>query len=163
MPLKHRHPVRKKIADDLIREIEANLGCRISYDGIAETADINGIKLLLLGGIASIIFLKDKPFLTLSGISRYKPEKRFVTVDRGAVKFVIGGANIMAPGIIDADESIRKGDIVWVRNEEGTALALGYALMDGIDMVKANKGKAVESLHHIGDELWKLSVELSKS
>lgn len=107
-----------------------------------------------------LLFLEDKPFLSLYGINKYKPERRYATVDRGAVKFVVSGANVMAPGIIDADRDIKKGDIVWVRNEEGTALALGYALMDGEEMVTGNKGKAIESVHHIGDELWELATNL---
>ena len=62
----------------------------------------------------------------------------------------------MAPGIIEADKEIKEGDIVWVRDERNLPLAVGKALMDGIEMVKANRGKAVENLHYIGDKLWKL-------
>lgn len=160
MPLKHRHPIRKKIAEDTIRKLEEALGCSIPVSGIVERAEFDNIDLMLIDGSADIMFLKDSPFLTLHGINKYKPVKGFATVDKGAVKFVIGGANIMAPGIIDADREIRKGDIVWVRNEEGTAMALGYALMDGTEMVKENKGKAIQSIHHIGDELWELSTNL---
>ena len=160
MSLKHRHPIRKKIADGIIKQVEEELGCSIPIGGIVESAEFEGIKILLVDGSAVIIFLKDKPFLSLYGINKYKPEKRYATVDRGAVKFVVSGANVMAPGIIDADRGIKKGDIVWVRNEEGTALALGYALMDGEEMVAENKGKAIESVHHIGDELWELNKTL---
>ncbi len=160
MSLKHRHPIRKKIADDILKQIEDILDCNIPCGSIVESAEFNNMKIFLLDGSAAIIFLKDKPFLTLYGINKYKPEKMFVTVDKGAVKFVIGGANIMAPGIIGADESIKKDDVVWVRNEEGTAMALGYALMGGAEMVSESKGRAVESVYHIGDELWELATNL---
>ncbi|MCD6299314.1 MAG: RNA-binding protein [Thermoplasmata archaeon] len=160
MPLKHRHPIRKKVAEKVIGELEKKLGCTIPDAGIVESAEFEGTEIMLLDGSADILFLDDVPFLTLYGINKYKPERMFVTVDRGAVKFVTGGANVMAPGIIDADGGIRKGDIVWVRNEEGTAMALGYAVMDGAEMVAESKGKAIESVHHIGDELWKLATNL---
>ncbi len=157
MLLKHRHPIRKKIADGIIGEIEGMLDCRIPRGKVVESAEFGDIKVILIDGSIDIIFLKDMPFLTLYGLNKYKPKKRFATVDKGAVKFVIGGANVMAPGIIEADEQIKIGDVVWVRNEEGTAMALGYALMDGMEMVRASKGIAIESIHHIGDDLWKLS------
>jgi len=160
MPLKHRHPIRKKVAENLISGLEEKLGCTIPAAGIVESAEFEGMEIMLLDGSADIMFLKNIPFLTLYGINKYKPGRMFVTVDRGAVKFVTSGANVMAPGIIDADERIGKGDIVWVRNEEGTAMALGYALMSGAEMVGENKGKAIESIHHIGDELWKLATNL---
>ena len=160
MTLKHRHPIRKKIADGIIKQVEEEMGCNVVHGNIVESAEFNGIKLLLIDGSPDIIFLNDSPFLTLHGIKKYKPMRRFATVDRGAVKFVLSGANVMAPGITEADENIRKGDAVWVRNEERTAMALGYALMGGKEMVEKKKGVAIESIHHIGDELWELATNL---
>jgi len=158
--LKHRHPIRRKVADAIIKQVESRMGCNISQGGIVESAEFRDMKILMIDGSPDIIFLGDEPFLTLHGINKYKPLKKFATVERGAVKFVLGGANVMAPGIIDADEGIVKGDVVWVRNEEGTAMALGYALMSGNEMVEKRKGVAIESIHHIGDELWDLATNL---
>ena len=67
---------------------------------------------------------------------------------------------LMAPGIIDADPGIRPGDFVWVRDERHRQpLAIGRALMDGPTMVRERKGKAVETIHHVGDDLWALGEE----
>ena len=66
----------------------------------------------------------------------------------------------MAPGIVDADPAIRPGDLVWVRDERNLRpLAIGEALMSGPEMVASEKGKAVASIHHVGDPLWKLDEE----
>jgi predicted ribosome-associated RNA-binding protein Tma20 len=49
---------------------------------------------------------------------------------------------------------IEAGDHVVVAEEtHGKVLAVGRALTDGADMV-GDSGKVVESLHHVGDELY---------
>ena len=75
----------------------------------------------------------------------------------GAVKFVTNGADIMAPGIVDADDTIAVDDSVWICDEtHKKPLAVGIALKSGIEMVQQEKGKAVKMIHHVGDELWNL-------
>jgi PUA domain protein len=83
-----------------------------------------------------------------------------VTVDMGAVPHVANGADVMAPGITEADPAIRAGDLVWVRDERNRRpLAVGRALVDGPAMPRGKKGKAVETLHHVGDALWSTDEE----
>jgi PUA domain protein len=61
----------------------------------------------------------------------------------------------MAAGINDVDEAVAKGDLVWVREENHKRpLAVGEASMDGAEMVTATRGKAVKTLHFIGDGIW---------
>jgi PUA domain protein len=77
-------------------------------------------------------------------------------VDPGAVKFIINGADTMSPGIVDADPTINEGDLVIiVEQAHSKAIAIGRALIAGKDMVRG-KGKAIKSIHYVGDELWKL-------
>jgi len=75
----------------------------------------------------------------------------------GAVKFVTNGADVMAPGIVDADENIIAGDMVWICDEtHRKPLAVGVAVMNGPEMIKETKGKAIIMKHHIGDDIWKV-------
>ena len=154
MGIRNRHPVKQKRAADVLQHIEAVLGCNVTIDSLIEVADIDGRSMLIIDSSLDVFYIDDEPFLTLPGIHRHTPRERYVSVDHGAVKFVLNGADIMAPGITDADPAITEGDIVWVRNPEGTGIAVGRALVSGLEMVKQNSGKAVENLHHIGDELW---------
>lgn len=97
---------------------------------------------------------------TIRGLLAFPATRRGVTVDMGAVRFIYNGADVMAPGIVDADLGIRVGDIVWVRDEKnGRPLAVGRAIMDGPTMVREDKGKAIETIHHVGDEIWRLGEE----
>ncbi len=78
-----------------------------------------------------------------------------ITVDMGAVKFVIKGANIMRPGITKLDEDIKKGDIVSVVDEtHKKPLAIGRAKYSGSKIKEKEKGNVVENLHQIGDDIW---------
>jgi PUA-domain protein len=97
--------------------------------------------------------VEDQPFFTVLGAIELMPKKRLVVVDAGAVRFVVNGADIMKPGIVSADPEIAVGDlvvIVEVRHQK--PLAIGRALVAGTDM--NGEGKAVKSLHHVGDAIW---------
>ena len=93
--------------------------------------------------------------LAVRGILKYGASRRFVTVDMGAVRFVTNGADVMGPGITDADPAIKTGDLVWVREERHQKpLAVGQALAEGAALKGKPKGKQVKSLHFVGDRLW---------
>ncbi len=154
---KNRHALKKKDAKKVMEKLQENLGCDI--EGKIEVAEHKKWKLLFIDGKIYGFFIDDSPFLNVEGLKRFGADKRKVVVDDGAIKFILNGADVMAPGIVEADESIKKGDVVWVSDMRGLPLAVGIALMNGKEMVAASKGKAVENIHHIGDELWKLSKD----
>jgi len=151
--LMKRHAIRKKEARRLLQEINTCLGC--SVEGNLEMAEYEGRKVILVDGRLEGIFIDEKPFLTVNGLKRWGATKKWVMVDDGAIKFIINGADVMAPGIIKADEGIAEGDIVWVKDKRNLPLAVGVALMNGREMEEAAKGKAVRNIHHMGDKLWK--------
>jgi len=65
----------------------------------------------------------------------------------------------MAAGVQLADPSLEAGDLVWLRAEEhGKPLATGVALVSGDEMMEMTNGKAVSTLHWVGDELWDLET-----
>jgi len=159
--LRRRQRLRRKEAAALIHSIKDALDVELAGpDEPIELAEADEWKLILVKGKAMALILGDKPFLTVRGLLAHKPARRFVTVDMGAVKFVANGADIMAPGIVDADAVIGVGDLVWIRDERNKQpLAIGEALISGADMITKESGKAVKSLHHVGDELWNLDEQ----
>ena len=101
------------------------------------------------------MFYSDRIIFTLSGLYNYKLKSKYVVVDMGAVKFVVKGADVMTPGIVDSDKNIKPNDMVWICDEKNKKpLAVGIALISGEDMIKKEKGKAVIILHYVGDNLW---------
>ncbi|TFG10643.1 RNA-binding protein [Candidatus Thorarchaeota archaeon] len=83
-----------------------------------------------------------------------------VTVDMGAIRFVANGADIMRPGITAVDDDVRKGALVAIVDERhGKPLAVGLATMDAEDIRSSEKGKAILSKHHVGDEIWEFGKD----
>ncbi|MFP4654695.1 MAG: phosphoadenosine phosphosulfate reductase family protein [Methanohalobium sp.] len=97
--------------------------------------------------------LKWKLLLKISGARRlfqYKQTdksdmKSWVIIDESAVKPIANSANALAPGIIDADSDIHKGDEVVVLTPEGKVVATGRAKMSGSEMVESSRGESVKT------------------
>ena len=160
LKLRRRNRLRVKEIDSLASEFNEIIGCEtFSSNDIVETAEAGGVKLILLKGKPVAMYFDEEPFPTIYGLLQYPAIKRYVTVDMGAVKFLANGADVMAPGVVDADPDIKKGMSVWVRDVNNKrALAIGIALMDAGDMIMASGGKAVKTHHYVGDKFWDLGA-----
>ena len=159
--IRRRQRLRRKEINAYSEAVAAALGVDPFRDrDDIDLAEADEWRLLIVDNEVRGILVGDRPFLTIRGLLAYPAARRWVTVDMGAVKFVYNGADVMAPGIVDADPAIKVGDIVWVRDEKNLRpLAVGEALMAGPEMVASEKGKAVRSVHHVGDPLWNLDEE----
>ncbi len=161
LPLKGRHPISPKETTHVNDAIEQALGVRpLLEESLVEKARAGPYELLLSDGKAFVVLEgpeRSEPTPTLRALITHRPERGYVTVDMGAVPFLRNGADVMSPGITEADPAIAEGDLVWVRDEEhGVPLGIGTALVDGEEMVSADKGKAIAIWHHVGDELWSI-------
>ncbi len=70
--------------------------------------------------------------------------KSWVSVDEGAEKFILGGASLLAPGVKDADPSIKELSEVVVLTHDGKVLGTGRSRMTGEKMRERGKGVAVK-------------------
>ena len=86
----------------------------------------------------------------------------YVIVDKGAVKFIINGADVFRPGITEIDESLRKDNAVIVVSEDKKLLSIGKALCSYEDVLKMEKGKVVKNLHYYGDKIFRLEKLLKE-
>lgn len=78
-----------------------------------------------------------------------------LTIDEGAVKYIIKGADVMRPGISKYDEWGEAGKLVVVREDrKGRAVAVGKAAVSSAEMAGLKKGNCVKNLHHAGDRFW---------
>jgi len=83
--------------------------------------------------------------LTMDGANRLKEtEQYWVEISDD---FTLKGS-VFAPGITDADDSIRIGDEVLVR-KKNSLCGVGVALMNGKEMTESTHGEAVKIRHHI--------------
>ena len=157
--MRRRHRLRQKEIESFSHTIDETLGTNsFTTEQTVDMAEAPGFDVLFVDGALLAMVVDGEPFLTIRGILEYGASKRFVTVDMGAVKFVANGADIMGPGIVDVEDTVAEGDLVWIRDERNhRPLAIGRAIVPADELRRKPKGKAVLSLHHVGDKLW--SVE----
>jgi PUA domain protein len=159
MQVKSRHHLRSDAISSLQESLAAAFGSELAGDSyeLVELSDTE-FDVVLVDGEQLVAYLDDEPFLTVQGANEYQPTRSVVTVDAGAVSFVSNGADVMRPGIVEADDNIESGDLVAIAEEtHGKVLGIGRALEDSENMV-GDSGKVVESIHHVGDDLYTFSV-----
>ncbi|GAB5584871.1 malignant T-cell-amplified sequence 1 isoform X2 [Prionailurus iriomotensis] len=83
-------------------------------------------------------------------------------VDKGAIKFVLSGANIMCPGLTSPGAQLYPAavDTVVAIMAEGKqhALCVGVMKMSAEDIEKVNKGIGIENIHYLNDGLWHMKT-----
>ncbi|KAB5572723.1 hypothetical protein GE09DRAFT_681828 [Coniochaeta sp. 2T2.1] len=116
-------------------------------------------------------------------VHRFPQAFPIIRIDRGAIRFVLSGATLMAPGLTSAggrlplprevgegeegrDEEghwsreLKKGEPVVVMAEgKEEACAVGVLVAGTEEVKKAGKGPVVEDAHYLGDGLWKLHID----
>src|SRR3972149_6596619 len=156
MKIKSRNVLRKTDQKALVNDIVEAFGDASSFEGRKlEYVESEGQDFIFVDGEPLLFKIDGKIFPTVKGALKLNPARRRVVVDPGAVKFIINGADVMGKGMVEADPAIKEGDHVIVMElAHGKALAIGKALVSGKDMA-GRTGKAVESIHYVGDEIWK--------
>ncbi len=157
MKIKSRNVLRKTDQKALVSDIVEAFGDASSFESRKlEYVESDGQDFIFVDGEPLLFKIDGKIFPTVKGALKLNPTRRRVLVDPGAVRFIINGADTMSPGIVEADPAINVGDLVIiVEKAHGKAIGIGRALMSGKEMV-GGKGKAVKSIHYVGDELWNL-------
>ncbi|EDL29024.1 malignant T cell amplified sequence 1, isoform CRA_e, partial [Mus musculus] len=83
-------------------------------------------------------------------------------VDKGAIKFVLSGANIMCPGLTSPGAKLYPAavDTIVAIMAEGKqhALCVGVMKMSAEDIEKVNKGIGIENIHYLNDGLWHMKT-----
>jgi len=156
--IKKRHLLKKREQRDEITRIEMEIGSSIK--GLDKSRLEGGVlddgsRILLLDG--EIIFFQHegRMFPSLRALLNGLIDVPRITVDMGAVKFVVNGADIMRPGITDIDDRVKKFGIVVVVDEtHGKPLAVGISMFSAEELRAASSGKVIKSVHHINDDLW---------
>lgn len=106
---------------------------------------------------------RDQPFVpTLRTLHKYPFLLPVLRVDRGAIKHVINGADVMVPGLRSAravieDEVARHQVVAVYAESKDHAIAVGVTQMSSDQMRINDKGVAIENTHYLSDGLWKCS------
>lgn len=158
MKIKKRYHLKKKKVKEIKNELK-EYSSIIPDKANVEMLETDHNLFILINDQPYIILINNKPFPTLKAAIDNNIHGKQVVVDMGAVKFMANGADVMSPGIVATDENIDKDDIVIIVDENHQRpLAIGISLIIGSEMVKNDKGKAVKTIHFIGDDIWNLQL-----
>lgn len=158
MKIRKRYYLQKKKLKKLINQL-GNYSTLINSKSKVEILESDPYDIILVNGEPLVMNIDDAYFPTLKGALELDITEKYAVVDMGAVKFVAKGADIMSPGITEADPEVKEGDLVIIIEEtHRKPLATGRALISGPKMVENNEGKAVKTIHYIGDKIWNLEI-----
>ncbi len=93
---------------------------------------------------------------TLYALRKFPDLLPKITVDAGAVKFMINGADLFRPGMVEW-ESFEKDEFVTIINLQKAAMSIGRTLLASKDL--SDKGKVTITIHYLNDEIWKYAQE----
>jgi len=154
---KKRHFLKTEVARRVVAAL-STYETKNPLKGKLEVLETSERTLILLNGVPVALCIEKTPFFTVRGALELHPRRHLVSVDMGAVQFIHNGADVMSPGIVDADKSITPGDFVVIIDERhNKPLGVGTALITGDEMIHETRGKAVRILHHVGDKIWHVS------
>lgn len=147
--------LKDRDAKPLVEELNRIPGLgQLSHKSRVEAEQVKDSEIILVDG-QPIAFRKNGrlvPVLTNGPAVERIPK---VTVDMGAVPHVVGGADIMAPGVRKVEGNFGPKDLVVVVDEKhGKSLAIGMSLYDAGTLSATKKGKVITNLHYVGDLIW---------
>ena len=109
-------------------------------------------------GMLALFELDSTLLPTLKFINSNPVSVKKVVVDMGAVKFVVNGADIMRPGIVETDLFEKNDFVVVVDEKNRKPLSICQALYGSREIDEMNNGKVLKNIHYVGDELWNTST-----
>ena len=170
MRIKHRTVLRTKELRELVKNFENTPN--LLHQTLRKPASGKvRVERIVLDDRTELYFIKDELWLIklktamfpgLPALLTGNVQLPQVVVDMGAVSHITNGADVMAPGIFSIDESLSIDNLAVIIDQKNLVpLAVGRMLLTPEVILEVNKGRAIETLHYVGDQLWKLAKELS--
>ena len=123
---------------------------------MSKVPEIDRMEEIVLGGgvVGAVRFDPVKKHwepLPRPGSTKYlKPRLRYVIIDPGAVPSVMNeGASVLAPGLLEIEESVSPGDEVYILEPSGTCVGVGRAKVSAADARTMKRGAVVRTRKNI--------------
>ena len=122
----------------------------------------NDISLITVNSIILFIQNSECIFPHLRILHQYPHLLKTMTVDKGAIRHVISGANIMCKGLTSPGGLMNEaeaGEVVSILGEGKThILAVGILRKSTSQIKSENAGIGIETLHFLGDGFWRMHL-----
>lgn len=171
MRIKHRTLLRTKELRQLRKQLEKlpNLEHKALRDSPSGKVQVERVvlddksELYFIGSELWLVIQQDLIYPGLPALLSENVQLPKVVVDMGAVSHIANGADVMAPGIYDFDRELVVGELVVIIDQKNLMpFAVGRTRLSAETILEIKKGRAIDTLHFVGDPLWKLAKELSE-
>ncbi|KAH7648921.1 MCT like PUA RNA binding domain containing [Cryptosporidium bovis] len=120
------------------------------------------IQFIVFESIPLFFQQRDGPwFPTLRLLHKYPDMMPTMQVDKGAIKYVLKGSNIMCPGLTSPGgkmDNVGQKQVVKIVGEGCTnACSIGITIMSTAEIEEINKGICIENIHYLNDGLWQVN------
>ena len=149
---------QKQLANKEIREINKEIKKQFNIENFFSKKDKVELQeeeeKIILKDSEAYFFYKDSMLIPTIRLLLKQNILKTATIDMPAVRFIAAGADIMRPGIKAMDDFKENSLVAVVDEENRKPLAVGIALFSSEAMKALSSGKAIKSIHHVGDRFW---------
>lgn len=150
------YPALEEFIEDILPKKAVLYGMRLKNNDKADLVIHEGIV---------VCFKRGKEYVpTLWLLHQYPHILPKYQVDKGAIRFVLSGANIMCPGLTSPGakmDDVEAASVVAIHAEgKEHAIAIGLTTMSTKEIREVNKDIGVNNLHYVGDDLWKIDFTM---
>jgi RNA-binding protein, containing PUA domain len=160
--IKKRHSIRKDEIAGIMEELSAQIGEGAELfrsDRMEKVETDSPFIVYLIDRQPLLMRYSSWIFPTLKGALVHPFPQRRITVDQGAIPFLVNGADVMRPGIRSLTDDIKAGAPALIVEEvHSKPIAVAIARFDAEQMQRETKGKMCKTIHFVGDLLWRLEV-----
>jgi PUA-domain protein len=147
---------RKQLSNKELRELNEGIGASFGVNDFfskKDSVELQEDEFIMRNGKLVFFYVGKQmvPSLKLLQENNFLPT---VVVDMPAVKFMVNGADVMRPGIVEMGVFDEGQLVVIVDENNKKPLAIGEALFDSNEMKEMDSGKVVKMIHYVGDKVW---------
>ena len=150
--------MKKQLGNQELRELNAKIQSRFNLTDFFSKKDrverAEDKAILILKNNEPQFFYKDNQIYPTLQLLQKKNLLKSVAINMPAVPFIVGGADIMRPGIVHIDDFQKDAIISIVDEKNKKPIAVGIALFSSDEIKQMDKGKVVKNIHYIGDQIW---------
>ncbi len=153
-----RHVLSEKESEEIAEIIKRDYG--VDLNGKIEIGKEKKKRYYFVNHVLSFFSYEENTLLpTLCGVMKLNLNMPYVSVDEGAVKAIVKGADLFVPGIREYHCEVQPGKFVLARTLQGIPVSVLRIVDEAVEATKNGKGKFGVNVHHLKDELWGLCNE----
>ncbi|OAG30854.1 hypothetical protein NEIG_00338 [Nematocida sp. ERTm5] len=154
-----KNRLSKAITKQIKSQFAADLSTLLGKEEVLETIKTEDKEMFVLRNNTPIFKVSGNSFIPLVKCVHIVPDiLPRVVVDTGAIKYLINGADLMAPGLLHSTSEyppVSVGDVVAVYGHGKTnALAVGIVAMDNEQVNTQKTGMAIKLINRLGDKIY---------